>query len=87
MADTGSFEPQADQDVDQGYQPDILPSLLIDVAPNPFDIERDTLLPYFMRLKDRQEKRRADRIAKFHQREAQLAERIAGAVTTVKVGA
>jgi hypothetical protein len=86
MTNTASVESQADQDADQDYQPVVLPSLLVDVTPSPFDVEGDTLLPYFMRLQDRLEKRRIDKWAKFHQREAQRAERIGGTVTTVQVG-
>jgi hypothetical protein len=58
------------------YQPEVLPSLLVDVTPNAFDIEGDTLLPYFIRMKDEHEKRRADKIAKFQQKQMQLAEKI-----------
>jgi hypothetical protein len=84
MTDIVSMDSQGDPD--QDYQMEVLPSLLVDVTPNPFDVESDTLLPYFMRLKERHEKRRADKIAKFHQREAQRAERIGGTATAVSVG-
>jgi len=80
MGESDSGGPSAQAvDADQEYQPEVLPSLLVDVTPNAFDIEGDTLLPYFMRLKEIHEKRRAVKIAKLHQREAQLAERIGGA--------
>jgi hypothetical protein len=85
MSDSGSSDVKPEAELDQEYQPEVLPSLLVDVTPNPFDVEGDTLLPYFMRLKERHEKRRADKIAKFHQREAQLAERIGGTASAVQV--
>jgi hypothetical protein len=69
---------QPGSDPAQEYQPEVLPSLLVDVTPNPFDIEGDTLLPYFMRLKELHEKRRAEKIAKTHEREQRIAERIGG---------
>jgi hypothetical protein len=75
----GESEPYPSQDTHdpvRAYQPEVLPSLLVDVTANAFDIEGDTLLPYFLALHEQNEKRRAERIAKFQQKQMQLAEKI-----------
>lgn len=43
-------------------QPEVLPTLLVDVTPNVFDIEGDTLLPYFLRLREERRKKRAKQV-------------------------
>jgi hypothetical protein len=76
MADSEDSLGEDVQEAAREYQPEVLPSLLVDVTPNVFDIEGDTLLPYFIRMKEEHEKRRADKIAKFQQKQMQLAEKI-----------
>ena len=65
-------EESSDGSGDDTYKPEVLPSLLVDVTPNEHDIEKDTLLPYFVKLKEKRAKKRAEKIAKYREREAHM---------------
>lgn len=53
----------------EGIQQEVLPSLLLEVQPNPYDIEEDTLFPYFLRLRKKMAAQRAKEIEDKRQRE------------------
>lgn len=62
-------------DSEEKWRPEALPSLLLDVVPNPHDLERDTLLPYFLHLKERHDKKREAEKLEKKQREDEEAAR------------
>jgi hypothetical protein len=56
------------------YRPVVLPSLLVDVKPNGDDIEPDTFLPYFLRLKERYDRKKAETQARAQEKQVRMKE-------------